>query len=293
MEYQLQKVTEDFKSIPLTASCREKIRAYAKLSKGREIYGFLLNPTDCNDGVVRRTIIARQQEVTGGSVDLEARVAALSKEEIENLGMKTIGFWHSHAGLGTFHSLPDDTNQDQLFRDLAQNNEEKAPSTRGNYRYLDPKRGRVVYRVGNVEVALKLKDPEKPCEKRILNPKTINFPAESTLSFVNGPTLGLYLRDGPIILQLENIQDFSVSPVESEDESVMGLAYSLVVNEAGSEYGEIARVDWCGRCEEARVKMYKGCKTRVIDDSKSPTELFSLSELEAEIKDRTKRKGFF
>jgi hypothetical protein len=293
MEYQLQKITEDFSSIPITGSCLEKIKNYAKLSKRREIYGFLLNPMDATDGIVRKTLIASQQEVSGSSVNLEAQAAAISKSEIENLGMKTIGFWHSHAGFGTFHSSTDDTNLDQLYRDIAQNNEERIITGRSNYRYLDQKKGRVIYRLGDLEVAIKLKDPEKSCERRILNQKAINFPKDSRLGLVDSSTLGLYLRDGDIILQLDNIQDFSVSRVESEDCVSLGLAYSLVVNEGGAEYGEIAKVKWCGKCEESSVQIYKKCKTKIIDDSQDPSEIFSLSELEEEIKGRTKKESNF
>ncbi|MEI7718851.1 MAG: Mov34/MPN/PAD-1 family protein [archaeon] len=293
MEYQLQKLTENFTSIPITASCLEKIKTYAKLSGKREIYGFLLNPQAYTDGIVSRTIIAQQQAVTGSSVTLDPDAAALSKVEIENMGMKAIGFWHSHAGFGTFHSSTDDDNMERLYRDITQNNEETVPEDRGNFRYMDQANGRMVYRVGGLEVAIKLKDPERSCERRILTPESINFPKNSNLEMIAGKNIGMYLRDGAVILQLDNIDKFTVSTFKSPEDNALGLAYSLVVNEGGSEYGEIAAVKWCSKCEETSVNIHKKCTTKIIDDSKEPTEVFSVDKLGEEIRERTKHARFF
>ena len=209
--------------------------------------------------------------------------------------MKTIGFWHSHAGFGTFHSSPDDTNLDQLYRDLAQNNEERIVTNKNNIRYFDQVNGKIIYQFGGYKFTITPKNPEKLCEKRLLSPQSINFPEDSLFEFVRKTPMGLYLRDKDVILELDNIKEVLIHSAESEEDNFLGLAYSLVVNEAGSEYGEIAEAKWCGNCQETKVKKHVKCKAKIIDDAQEPTERFSPSDLEKEINERTKRrtKGLF
>lgn len=283
--FNLEKITENLTTIPITKTSFEKMKDYAKLAKGTELYGFLLSPIDYNDGIVRKIVLAKNQIVSSGSAKLDPIAAAESKAEIEELGFKPIGFWHSHGGFSTFHSHIDDENMRNHYLTLALNNEEKIEIPTKNNRYLDSENGRMVYIVDGLEISISLLKPDKAFEKRFLSSEYIQNPSDSKLIAALTGDLRMFLKYDDIYFDIENIKDVQIKRYPAAQFKTMGLAYSIVVNDRGKSYGEIAMTSWCNSCERQENFVHKNVGIRVVEEG---NEKYNIEELKKEIDERVK-----
>ena len=119
-----ERVTENITLIPKTKKTLDKILEYARLMGGSECYGYLLSPANINDGIVYNAILAPGQSVSGISARISGESAAAAKAEIQNLGYKSIGFWHSRGYGWPHHSGTDSGKLDSLLLSCAGNTAE-------------------------------------------------------------------------------------------------------------------------------------------------------------------------
>ncbi|VVB78890.1 Prokaryotic homologs of the JAB domain protein [uncultured archaeon] len=106
----------DFDSIYISKYAFEKAYTYAELAcelAGHTIEcgGYLICPEDSSDRIARDSFLAREQRVSEGLYVLRPEDVRRAGNEIENLGSKVLGWWHSHGELSTFFSCVDDRGQ--------------------------------------------------------------------------------------------------------------------------------------------------------------------------------------
>lgn len=292
MENSLEKITENYTKIPINKSSMAKIKAYAQMAKNTELYGFLLAPKESNDGIVRDILLARGQNVSGAGGHLGGAAVGQSKTEIENLGCKAIGFWHSHANFGVFHSPTDNKNMETLYLTLAANNQEKKILEHKNIRYIDHEAGKLIYRIEGVEIALGLEKSEELSEKRYLAKEHLILADGTELIAGITKDMRLFIRDLSVVIENGNLDSIEVRRYPGRQIQMVGAAYSIVTNNRGEEYGEIAVSNWCGVCQKEESKTYKDVKIDRVEDGIS--DIFSESQLAADIKERVNSgRGFF
>ncbi len=292
MTYNLETVTGNYTKIPINKSSMSKIKAYAQMARDIELYGFLLAPKGSNDGIVRDILLARNQSVSEASGHLRGVAVGQSKAEIENLGYKALGFWHSHANFGVCHSPTDNENMDTLYQTLAANNQEKRTIEQENIRYIDQENGKLVYRIEGLEISIALEKSDEVSEKRYLGKEHLILSDSTELIAGITKDLRLFIRDLGVVIENSNLESIEVRRYPGRQIQTIGAAYSIVTNNRGDEYGEIALSKWCGVCQSDEVKMYKDVEMDIIDDG--IPDLFTESQLAADINERVKsRRGFF
>jgi len=110
--------------LQITKSAFDKAFAYARIvcevaEDELECIGYLITPKNAGDRVVRNVFFARDQEISAAAVELSAQDVIKAGREIDSLGYRVLGWWHSHAGFGTFHSGTDDGNQMTVLNQIA------------------------------------------------------------------------------------------------------------------------------------------------------------------------------
>jgi hypothetical protein len=288
--YQLEKITENFTSIPITRTSFEKMKDYAKIVRGTELYGFLLSPMEYKDGIVRKIMLAKDQIVTSSSASLDPVSAANAKCEIEEMGYKAIGFWHSHGGFNTFHSHTDDENMKDHFMTLALNNQERIEPQSKNSRYIDSENGRMVYRINGLDISISLEKPSKGFEKRFLSGDYIKNPTDAEILAAITGDMQMFLKCEGFYYDIANIKDIQIKRSSPVDIKTLGLAYSIVVNDRGKSYGEMAKTAWCSSCEKQENQIYKDVKVNIVEEG---NESYSLDELKKDIAERVKTRPRF
>ncbi|MDD5192122.1 MAG: Mov34/MPN/PAD-1 family protein [Candidatus Nanoarchaeia archaeon] len=276
-----QNIT-DIEKLVITKNTLNKIKAYSKIvcEKGDiECYGFLLNPKSENNHIIYNAILACDQMVSGVEASIGPEGAFKSKAEIENLGYDAIGCWHSHHGMGAWHSGTDDRNLEKLVHSIAGNRE---IILIGN----DPvknefERNRFLIREGGVELEIKSTKPFNTytVERKIINPK-INYMHTKDNKFyfnIGGKTIFMPLGEHTLTFK----------ETEPQKLKSLGYAYSLVASE-GKFYAEVALKEICTVCEKSHITK-KPIKLEIIeteDDIK-----FSEEGIREEIRQKVKKPG--
>ena len=129
-------------TIHLTDYAYEKAYTYARLAvkKARgtiECGGYLIAPREAVDRIATDAFLARNQDVSSGLFTIEAEEVIKAGREINEMGYRVLGWWHSHGNLQTFFSDTDNRGQRTVLNEI------------GSFNY-------VTYReekdVGNLEV---------------------------------------------------------------------------------------------------------------------------------------------
>lgn len=120
---------ELFSKLYITDFALAKARAYAGLAKDytgsyTECYGFLLGSANKKSRLVDDVYFAPGQEVNAAHVNIPSKKVIDAGSYIrEKKQLKRIlGWWHSHANFGTFHSGTDDENLITVLNQIAPTN---------------------------------------------------------------------------------------------------------------------------------------------------------------------------
>ena len=240
----------------ITSPALEKAYRYAELvcdvlKESLECYGYLITPKDTNDRVARDVYLAANQEASSAGVEVSGQGIIESGREIDKIGFRVLGWWHSHADFDTFHSSTDNKNMLKILNVIAPTN------------YIVGRR-EILLLNGQVGVRRKGKDVEiydvnNPDRRITFNPNGEDFDPEL----------------------LSALSDVKVNmPVR------VGFAYSVVVNaRRGKPYCEIATKDYCGLCWEGDERSVKS-RLRIVD---GPKVSMNKKEMSLEIKTKVKK----
>ena len=110
-------------SLHITDYAFEKAYAYARLAvqKARrtiECGGYLIAPKGAQDRIATDSFLARNQDVSEGLFTIEAEDVIKAGKEINEMGYKVLGWWHSHGNLETFFSPTDDNGQRTVLNEI-------------------------------------------------------------------------------------------------------------------------------------------------------------------------------
>lgn len=105
----------------------EKARIYAELSKDFhgdfiECYGYLMGSKNKKHRIIEDVYYAPGQTGSGAHTKIPGRKVTEAGREINQLGRKVLGWWHSHANYHTFHSGTDDENIITVLDHIAPSN---------------------------------------------------------------------------------------------------------------------------------------------------------------------------
>lgn len=244
----------------ITKSALKKAYTYARLAcdvlkESVECYGYLITPKNLADRVAREVYLAPNQEVGAAEVKLEGESVIKSGREIDKMGYRVLGWWHSHADFEPFHSGTDDENMMKILNAIAPINfvatNRQMPLMSGEIK---------VRRRGN---GIELYDAHNPNKAFRLNLDSENF-NKKDLGIVKSITANLPVR--------------------------VGFAYSVVVNAAGSKpYCEIATKDFCGLCYSGEER---STKSRLIVLNQNPFEI-DEKQIVKDIKKKIKKPVSF
>jgi len=116
-------VNNGLDSIHITEYAFEKAHAYARLAvkkaKGTiECGGYLIAPRDAQDRTATDSFLAKNQDVSDGLFTIEAEDVIKAGREINEMGYRVLGWWHSHGNLRTFFSATDDNGQRTVLNEI-------------------------------------------------------------------------------------------------------------------------------------------------------------------------------
>jgi proteasome lid subunit RPN8/RPN11 len=111
-------------SLRITNYAFEKAYGYAKIAcdiaEGTiECGGYLITPKGTRDRVATDSFLAKNQDVSDGLFTIEAEDVIKAGSDIDGMGYKVLGWWHSHAHLDTFFSATDDDGQMTVLNEIA------------------------------------------------------------------------------------------------------------------------------------------------------------------------------
>ena len=110
--------------LQITQYAVDRAFTYAKLvcevtKQENECIGYLITPKGTRDRLVRDVYFPKEQEVTSASVEISPQQVIAAGRAIDEMGYRVLGWWHSHAGFGTFHSGIDERNQLAVLNAIA------------------------------------------------------------------------------------------------------------------------------------------------------------------------------
>ncbi len=116
-------VSNGLKTLHITEYAYEKAYAYARLAckkaKGSiECGGYLIAPKDAKDRIATDSFLAKNQDVRDGLFTIEAKDVIEAGREVNEMGYKVLGWWHSHGNTGTFFSKLDDDGQKTVLNEI-------------------------------------------------------------------------------------------------------------------------------------------------------------------------------
>jgi len=220
-EEKVTPVNKGLDSLHITQYAFEKAYAYARLAVQKagdtiECGGYLITPKDAQHRIATDAFLARNQDVSDGLFTVEAEDVIKAGREINEMGYRVLGWWHSHGNSKTFFSDIDVNGQRTVLNEI------------GAINYFERKDEA---EVGNLEVRtengnLVMFDKRNPERKYELGIK--GDPQEIALA---------------------------ISNLKLKQEKKIGFAYGLVVNnsrEIKQPYAEIATRDLCGFCRNSK-----------------------------------------
>ncbi len=122
-------------TIHVTRHAYQKAYAYAHLAckiarRSIECGGYLIAPKDSGDRIATDAYLARDQKVAAGLFTVEAEDVIKAGREVDQLGYRVLGWWHSHGKLNTFFSQLDDRGQMTVLNEICAFNYITKPSTK-------------------------------------------------------------------------------------------------------------------------------------------------------------------
>ena len=273
MEKQLQTRTKDFTSIPINRGAYEKLNSYGILSGSNECYGLLLTPKNQNHGIIYDVILAPNQTVSGSHAGITGTTAMNAKQEIDSLGYKTVGFWHSHGNHPVFHSGTDNNNMNKLLPSIASNTKEiySIKNEDGCF----PKKDSTIIRLDGkeLEIAHNMRD--------ISIQETDEIYSELT---IGGTMDQLRISFGRQMYIINNFNGFKKKKCHPEILGNIGVAYSIVVNKKEKYYGEIGISSWCNTCERLETEVRKNVGLTIL--SRENDISFTKKRLKKDLQER-------
>jgi proteasome lid subunit RPN8/RPN11 len=207
-------------SVKITEFAYEKAFAYArmacKVKRGQvECGGYMISPLINDDMIATDSFLARGQDVSEGLYTLEAEEVIKAGREIEELGYKVLGWWHSHGHMHTFFSRTDDGGQMTMLNEISPINYISIYSKK-DLDNFDSK-------VENGKIVMIDKNNPK---------KRFEFDAEGDLNSIKISKMRIL-----------------------HEENRIGFAYGLVVNaqkDVRKPYAELATREYCGFCVNSK-----------------------------------------
>lgn len=226
--------------------------AYDVLKESLECYGYLISPKDANDRIARDVYLAANQEASSAGVKVSGEGIIQSGREIDKMGYRVLGWWHSHADFDTFHSGIDDENMIKILNAIAPVNyvveNRQMPLFSGNLGTRKRGNSLEIYDINN---------PDRKLNLDMLKGEDFN-PKE--LAAIQGARVNMPVR--------------------------VGFAYSIVVNaNRDKPYCEIATRDFCGLCWGGDERS-RGARLRVVD---GPRVSMNKREMKKEIRKKVKK----
>ncbi len=111
-------------TIHITEYAFEKAFAYARImcavaGRTMECGGYLVAPKYSGNIIATDAFLARDQEVQEGFFEVHAEDVIKAGREIDQKGLKVLGWWHSHGFLKTFFSSTDDKGQMTVLNEIS------------------------------------------------------------------------------------------------------------------------------------------------------------------------------
>ncbi len=112
--------------VNITPGALLKAKTYARLveritGSANECYGFLLAMKDDDTDLVVDAYLADNQVYSGGYCKIDGEDVVRAAEAVDPKGYKIVGWWHSHARFGVFHSGTDVNNFETVVHSVAPN----------------------------------------------------------------------------------------------------------------------------------------------------------------------------
>lgn len=113
-----------FSELYITREAYDTAHAYARLAcsmakRSIECGGYLIQPKDAKDRIATRAYLASDQIVDGGEITIQGEDVIKAGREVDAMGYRVLGWWHSHGTTNTFHSPVDKRNQMTVLNCLA------------------------------------------------------------------------------------------------------------------------------------------------------------------------------
>jgi|GEM_PF-5029252 len=120
----VDKKERELNTVRLTEYALNKAYAYANLTcenfnQSLECGGFLIAPEKSKEHIATDVFLARDQEVSAGLFTVQAPDVIKAGREINEMGYKVLGWWHSHGTMSTFFSSIDDRGQMTLLNAIS------------------------------------------------------------------------------------------------------------------------------------------------------------------------------
>lgn len=262
----------------------EKLWTYARLVGKSECYGFLICPIKSTERIVYDAILAPGQKTSREHVSVEPNDVASGKAELENMGCKAIGFWHSHGGFGLFHSGTDDKNLEELVDDLAGNSVIVENDITPEGIYVPHKENTVVATMNGSSVEINFNT-----RKFGLSRDYDSSWKDGSITYLIGKKQ-LVVCGGGEVMAIENVDmPLKMSEKTAEPKKGTGYAYSVVVNnEGGAYYAEMAKVDWCYCCGEPKITRMKKVPVKIVEHIQA---VYDEKKIIEEIREKVSRHG--
>jgi proteasome lid subunit RPN8/RPN11 len=187
-------------NLQITQYAVDRAFTYARLvcevSKAEnECIGYLITPKDKRDRIVRDVYLPKEQDISSAFVELSAQDVIKAGREIDEMGYRVLGWWHSHAGFNTFHSGTDERNQLSVLNAIAPIN------------YITKINEKII---GNGSLEVKVEDGRLVIFDR--RNKTVKYEIE-----------------------VDNATGLAIAGMRIKEEERIGFAYSLVVHNTGGK----------------------------------------------------------
>jgi len=245
-----------------------------------EWYGFLLGNIEDSQHIIREIILAQDQDVSGGHVQVEGVNVARANQEVKEINKvrgknyQIIGWTHNHANFSTFHSGTDDNNHLAVLNSVSLNTE------KGLQR-----------RFALIERNAKQKLLD---DRIVVNGEEITDGSIEYLLNDENAAIELLKKYGvsldgnnPRKLALELLNDIlKVSRVDINEPKIYGFAYSIVFNNKGDNpHSEIAIIE-----EEVFTKKKKVSSKEIpLSVVEIPDDIeINLEDIQSEIKNKIK-----
>jgi len=244
-----------FSYLYVTKQALQKARIYAELSKDYsgsniECYGYALTDPNKKNRIIEDVYYAPDQTNTSAHTLIPSEAVLKAARDIKQRGKKVIGWWHSHANFGTFHSGTDDQNHRTVLDQIAASNYIQIYH---DLAFLDE----------NIKKTKSGDSTVYVCDRNNSAKRLELFFNELVENPLNGTSMD------KLVVRL---------PMK------ISYAYSMVVNARRSPpYAEIATIEFCSTCSHDEYEA-KEVPVRVLD---YPTDIeIDAKEMKKEVRSK-------